>query len=126
MAEDMFKMDIGELLNGLIELDSKFDAALKMYCDTSCRRLEGYAKQNAPWTDRSGAARQRLTSNYTKTEIGYRLNLAHNVKYGVFLEFAHEKNFAIIWPTIQYVGPQEIMPGLNNMLEKIGYKSTEG
>ncbi len=108
------------MLKNIINYGTKVDSALKMYCDTSCRRLEGYAREHAPWKDRSGAARLRLNSSYQTTSTGYRLKLAHGVEYGIYLELSHEKRFAVIYPTIQYVGPNEIMPGLKALLNRLG------
>ena len=80
--------------------------------------LEGYAKEHRPWTDRTGDARKRLTSYVTDIPNGYRINLAHGVDYGIWLELAMEKRFAILEPTVRLQG-QEVLRGMNRLLEEL-------
>ena len=64
--------------------------------------METYAKQHAPWTDRTGNARQSLnawTEQLSQDVVA--LYLSHGVYYGVYLEYKYAGRYAIIWPTIQ-------------------------
>jgi hypothetical protein len=64
--------------------------------------FETYAKQNAPWTDRSANARQTLYADVqalAREVVG--LFLAHGMDYGLWLEVRWSGKFSIIWPTIQ-------------------------
>lgn len=112
------KWDASGLLNGLSEFSTKADAAMWMYVQTGATKMQNYTKKNRPWTDRTGAARQRLTGTPMTIPSGYRIRLAHGVDYGVYLELAHEKKYAIINPTIQSEGP-EIVKGFQNLMEKL-------
>lgn len=114
------KWDLSSLLSGMANAENKVDAAVRMYAETGALKLQNYAKQNAPWTDRTGHARQRLNSYVSTVSNGYKIALAHGVAYGIWLELAHEKRFSIIPQTINYVGAQEILPGLNKLLERLG------
>lgn len=49
--------------------------------------IEEYAKKNAPWNDRTGAARRGLTATIVQAALSATISLAHTVFYGVFLEF---------------------------------------
>ena len=51
---------------------------------------------------------------------GYRITLAHGVDYGIWLELAHEKKYAIIPETIRVVGDGEILPGFERLIERLG------
>lgn len=115
-----FKFDPSDLLTGLMRFESKSDAAIAAYAETSALKLQNYAKENRRWTDRTGHARQRLTGTSGKVSEGYKLTLAHGVDYGIWLELAHEKRFAIIQETIQTMGSNEIMPGFQRLLERLG------
>ena len=47
-----------------------------------------------------------------------RITLAHGVDYGIWLELAHEKNYAIIAPTVREEGPR-IVSDLDNLMSKL-------
>ena len=136
------KFNMDGLFKGLELLDDKAEMALKMYADTSSKKLEAYAKKHRPWTDRTAQARQRLKGTYKTIPNGYRLMLSHGVTYGKYLEatnnpnwknpnapgenqltglqteFAYERKFAIISPTIRTKSP-EIIKGLTNLLDRL-------
>jgi len=61
--------------------------------------LESYAKLNAPWTDRTGNARQGLHGGVDTDGDQFVLYLSHGVEYGIWLELAHGGNYAIVRPT---------------------------
>lgn len=64
--------------------------------------LETYAKQNAPWEDRTANARQTLRG--WADELGNDaavLYLAHGMEYGIYLETRWAGRYAILWPTIE-------------------------
>lgn len=109
-------VDVSEVDAGLSELMKV--AAVRMYAETQAKNLEGYAKEHRPWTDRTGDARKRLTGYVTEIPNGYRINLAHGVDYGIWLELAMEKRFAILEPTVRLRGP-EVLRGLKNLLDRL-------
>lgn len=111
--------DAKGLLSGLSSLQSKTDAALRMYAETSGQKLRTFAQENRRWTDRTGDARKRLNSSVAKISNGYRIYLAHGVDYGIWLELAHEKKYAIIPITIEIEGTFEIIPGLEKLIERL-------
>lgn len=113
-----FKFDAKELLGKLGEKQFRFDQAVRIYAETSAQKLEGTMRKNAPWTDRTGHARQRLTGTATQKATGYLITLAHGVDYGVFLEFARSKKYAIIAPTLASES-KKVMDGLYNLFDKV-------
>lgn len=114
-----FKLDAERLFNGLTATESKADTAIRMFAETGAKKMENFAKENRRWTDRTGHARQRLNGYVSKIQNGYRIYIAHGVDYGIWLELAHEKRFAILPQTIEYVGTFEIMPGFERLLERM-------
>lgn len=117
MAKTVFKTaDMADLLSGF---EYKVDMAVLGYAETASKIMEADMKENAPWTDRTGAARQRLTGTVERYSNGYRIKLAHGVEYGAALELAREKRYAIIDPTIRFTGTFVVMPGFAGLLEKI-------
>lgn len=65
-------------------------------------QVEAWMKQNAPWTDRTGNARQSLYTVVGTTPAAVVLTLAHGVNYGIYLERAHGSRFGIIGPAVDY------------------------
>lgn len=118
---DSFRLDPSRLLEGMANFETRAHAAMYAYAETSAKKLESNAKANRPWTDRTGHAKQRLHGDMKEIPgTGFQLSLAHGVDYGIWLELAHEKRFAIIDKTIEYVGTFEIMPGWENLLDRLG------
>ena len=115
-----FKFDLSSLVSSLDGAESKLEAALRVYADTSAAKLESSAKENARWQDRTGDARRRLKGDALPVPEGYKLRLAHGVEYGIWLELANERRFAIIEETIQRVGSTEIMPGFERLMDRLG------
>lgn len=113
------KFDLKGLEKGMEMFEDKANAVFRMYVNTSSKKLESYAKENRKWKDRTGDARNRLTGSSKTLKNGYELQLAHGVDYGIWLEVANEKNYAIIEPTIRLQSP-EIMKGFNRLLERFG------
>ena len=69
-----------------------------------------FAKQNASWTDRTGNARAGLHADVNIIDQGkaFELMMAHSVEYGIWLEIRFSGKFAILMPTINYIGAQLI------------------
>lgn len=114
------RIEMNSLVQNLGGMNSRLDAALDMFTDNAALKLQNYARDKARWTDRTGHARQRLTGYKGKIANGYRIYLAHGVSYGIWLEYAHERKYAILEETIQTVGSSEIMPGFNRLIERLG------
>lgn len=117
-AASSFKFDAKSLLQGLSTTESKADAAIRMYAETAAVNLEAYMKSNRPWVDRTGNAKARLTASVQKLMDGYRIALAHGVTYGIWLELANEKRYAIIQPTI-LAKSNEVFEGYEHLLDKL-------
>lgn len=69
---------------------------------------EGYMKVNAPWTDRTGNARNGLTATADLSQAGsgtYIIHLYHKVPYGIWLETRFAGRYAIIWPAVEHEAP---------------------
>jgi hypothetical protein len=87
-------------------------AATGEYWGAGCQNA---MRQSAPWEDRTGNARGGLFS-VTDREGATRtvVYLGHTVYYGVFLELAHGKRYAVIMPTME-----RKLPELERMLAEI-------
>lgn len=64
-------------------------------------RILDYAKQNAPWEDRTGDARRLLDVDVQEDADTVVIQLYHQVEYGLWLEVIQSGRFAIIMPTLE-------------------------
>ena len=97
----------GALFENVSDLSEQLIAGIELYINSAASQLQGEMKKDAPWTDRTGEARRRLTATTSKEQnYVYVITLAHGVNYGVYLELAHEKKYAIIQPTILKEAPK--------------------
>lgn len=114
------RVDISDMASKLSTLELRTDAAVRVFAEQGATKLTSNAQSNAKWTDRTGHARERLNAYVSATSNGYRITLAHGVDYGIWLELAHEKRYAIIPKTLTYVGVFEIMPAFERFMERLG------
>lgn len=113
-----FKFDASDILLKLGEKQFRFEQALRIYAESSAQKLEGKMRSGAPWTDRTGDARKRLTAVATPKSYGYLITLSHGVDYGIYLELAMSKKYAIIAPTVN-ANTKSVLDGLQNLLDRV-------
>jgi len=111
------KLDTSGLLKGLGEADIKMKAAVGVYCDTAGKKLEREAKKIAPWKDRTPLARPTMQGGMEWQGAKCRVYLSGNVDYFKYLEFAHEKKYAVIFPVI-HANSKKMLEGMHKILEK--------
>ena len=101
------------------KMSDKLGAVVLMYSATKASELQAKMKTNRPWTDRTGMAKALLSAKVSQpSPTIIRITLAHGVDYGIWLELAHEKNYAIIAPTVREEGPR-IVSDLNGLMSKL-------
>lgn len=111
-------LDLTEMKQNLESMPTRIEEALLAYGKIVAVSLQGEAQKNRPWTDRTAQARQRIKGYCVRIDRGIRIYLAHGVDYGVFLEFAHEKRYAIIYPTLRRKGPEIIAGAMKAVSRK--------
>lgn len=82
-----------------------FQRGLESELTDITEEVEAYAKDNAPWEDRTGNARAGLTAEVRHRLAYYYLDLFHTEPYGIWLEVRWDGRFAIIIPTLEHFGP---------------------
>lgn len=68
--------------------------------------MEAYAKQNAPWENQSGHARQGLFGEAIEDDGKLKVRIAHTMEYGVYLELSRKGRRPILEPTAQKFAPE--------------------
>lgn len=90
------------VISNMAEIEGKVSSALMLITETVAMKMEEWAKENAVWTDRTGNARQFLKGRAfwedSKTLV---LSMSHTMEYGVWLELAHERKYAILEQSIE-------------------------
>lgn len=71
----------------------------------AAEELAQYAKDNAPWADRTGEARDGLDADVYEEGDEIVVELYHTAEHGVWLEIAMGGAYAIIMPTLEALGP---------------------
>lgn len=116
-----FKLDYksSTLSKNLNKMGEKLGALILMYSATKASELRAKMKVNRPWTDRTGMAKATLDAKVSRpSQTKIRITLSHGVEYGIWLELAKEKRYAIIAPTIREEGPR-IIEDLNGLMNKL-------
>lgn len=116
-----FRLNYSEstLKRNLDKMGPKMGAMILMYAATKASELQAKMQTNRPWTDRSGMAKATLRAKVSQPNSNtVRITLSHGVEYGIWLELAHGKNYAIVAPTIREEGPR-IVEDLNDLMSKI-------
>lgn len=116
-----FKIDYSnsDLNKNLDKMAVKLGALILMYASTKASKLQSTMQKNRPWRDRTGMAKATLRGTVSRPKGDLiRITLSHGVSYGIWLELAHEKRFAIIGPTIKSESPK-VMSEMQGILNKI-------
>jgi len=113
-------LEVQFIIDNINALPDKVQKATLAYGQTAAAKLQKEAQLHRPWTDRTAQARQRLRGTVAPLPQGngVKITLSHGVDYGVYLEYGHERRFAIIDPTIKRYG-REIFDGWANMVGKL-------
>lgn len=96
-----FQMDTSQLSKALYELEQRRNERMRTYCQLSAQQMAAQAKNEAPWTDHSGHARGGITGKAEQHGSIFTITLSGSVHYLVYLELAHKKRWAILWPVMQ-------------------------
>lgn len=102
MPSNSKPIDTSNLAVNLSDMDSKMRAQLEAAAGLVSRRMESFAKQNAPWTDRTSNARNGLHAIVETSEDEYKIIIAHGVDYGLWLEIRGSGRNGIIPQTVEY------------------------
>lgn len=111
--------DSSDLSKNIDSMSTKLSAVILMYSTTKASEIQARMKAKRPWVDRTGMAKALLNAKASQLNANtVRITLAHGVDYGIWLELAHEKNYAIISPTIQEEGPR-VVSDLSDLMSKL-------
>ncbi len=103
------------LRDGAKNLNGEVDAILQRYAP----EIENWMKNNARWTDQTGAARNGLGARFYSDRSNKGIVLFHQVPYGIWLEVRFSGRYAIVVPALEHWGPI-VLGGTTGLLERLG------
>jgi hypothetical protein len=95
----------GNLVANLTTLDQNIQRGVLAAAHYTAPVAEAYMKANAPWIDRTSAARNGLRAQVVQSGSRVGIVMYHSVPYGVFLEVRWGGKYGIILNTMQMAGP---------------------
>ncbi len=119
MSKSKITFDYSDFTKQMTALNDKVDYAVQMLAKTDAGELRSYMQTNRPWTDRTGEAKRQLNAVVSKpSEHEIRITLSHGVYYGIWLELAHGKKYAILQPTLNTKG-KEVIKDFEDLIKKV-------
>lgn len=112
------KIDTREIRQNIDKLEKKTKRAVDGIFELQAARSTAYMKTNAPWTDRTTAARSGIAATANNSAQSWEIIYAHAVKYGIWLEIIQHGRFSIILPSIR-VAMHELTSLINGLWGKI-------
>lgn len=95
----------GDLTANINKFGDKAKRGMVAAANYAAPQIESWMKQNAPWTDQTGAARNGLRAEVHGGGNTVAIVLYHSVPYGVFLEVRWGGKYAILRPALAYGTP---------------------
>lgn len=95
----------GNLSSNLQQMGPRIKRAMVASAQYVAPQAESFMKSQAPWTDRSGAARNGLRADVVVATNKVAIVLFHSVPYGVWLEIRFGGKWGIIPATMAAAGP---------------------
>jgi hypothetical protein len=94
------------VLSNLKKWENMKKAGLEGLARTAGAGMQGYARINAPWINRTGHARQGLKGGMRKEGQDIFAYIAHSVDYGIYLELCKDGRYEILTPTRDKFAPE--------------------
>lgn len=107
-----------ELQNNLNNLDDVIDRNVHAIIEYYSSLGEAKMKNDAPWTDRTGAARVGLHTNTAHHGGTHQIVFAHSVPYGIWLEIKNSGRYEVIMPTVRFIGAR-VMHSLSGVMGRM-------
>ena len=88
-----------QVLANLERWEKKKKAGCTGVARVTAANMQNYARERAPWIDDTRHARQGLHGGSFWDNFFLFAYIAHAVEYGVYLELAHDRHYAILEET---------------------------
>ncbi len=100
------RIDIDGVLAGLVRYATDMTACVESAGRNAASGMEDYAKNNRPWTDRTGNARRTMEGVCAWNQQGqFVVGVEGHMPYSVFLELGYGGKYSILAPTVHHFAP---------------------
>lgn len=99
-----FEFKPGSLERNLRSFNGNINALVAGVVAYRGQRSLDWMKTNAPWTDRTGNARQTLGAYSVHGDDFHEIHLHGGMPYQIWLETRFGGRYAIIWPAVKFQG----------------------
>ena len=122
------RIETDQLLAGLTAFELKSRACIANRGASAAKDWEDYAKQNRPWTDRTGNARRTLegVAGWVHSDgsgsfapaapltglfscDSFCVGVEGHMPYSVFLELGYGRKYSILSPTVHHFAPSVLL-----------------
>lgn len=93
-------LDSAELLENLLSIGDYLGDRIEKIGGGYAFEMQSYAKENAPWTDRTGRARRTLTGFCERSQNDFKIGVMGMMPYSPRLELGFSGKYAILTPTL--------------------------
>jgi len=118
MARVRIDYDDRKLKKNVRRFDSNLKRAIAATVDRQAMVTTTWMKTNARWTDRTGAARTGIQATALHGPSYEEILMAYSVNYGIWLEVANDRQYAIILPAMRVMG-DELMRSLEHVIDRM-------
>jgi hypothetical protein len=118
MAKITAKFDDKQLRRNVRNFNRNVRRNLSVITDRRAAITTTDLKTQARWTDRTGAARSGLVAIPIHGRTYEEIFMAYSVTYGIWLEVAHDRKYAIITPMMRIAG-EALLADMRYMLNEM-------
>lgn len=116
MSKVRFEYDDRSLRRNLSTFDQRLMENVGAVTERRAAITQSDLRTGARWTDRTGAARSGLFAIPNYGPGFAEIFMSYSVNYGIWLEVAHDRKYAIIGPMMRIAGAA-LMNDLNNLID---------
>lgn len=113
---DLNTTEMARLRKRVREVPVEVNRRVTAVVDYDAAYGQGYMRTNAPWTDRTGAARSGLFAIPGHYGRAHEIFLTYSVYYGIWLEVANSGRYQILQPTLLLLG-RKLMSDLEGIMD---------
>ena len=108
---------VNVMVKKMDDTNKRMEQAVKIVCERAAQEAVNWAKTNKKWTNRTSNAVNGLRNDVRwESKVKIVLSVYHTMDYGVWLELAHQKKYAILQQAIA-AKADELFEGLEALLK---------